>query len=59
MLPCMYLVALALTLVRLDAGDDYSLNWEQRLHIALDAAQGPYFNYLLILCIVCMYAYFD
>ncbi|XBI60211.1 hypothetical protein VPH35_041166 [Triticum aestivum] len=21
-------------------GDDYSLNWEQRLHIALDAAQG-------------------
>ncbi|VAH65165.1 unnamed protein product [Triticum turgidum subsp. durum] len=40
MLPCMYLVALALTLVRLDAGDDYGLTWEQRLHIALDSAQG-------------------
>ena len=30
--------------VCIDAGDDYSLNWEQRLHIALDAAQGPYFS---------------
>ena len=24
----------------INTGDDYSLNWEQRLHIALDAAQG-------------------
>uniref|UniRef100_A0ACD5W1L6 Uncharacterized protein n=1 Tax=Avena sativa TaxID=4498 RepID=A0ACD5W1L6_AVESA len=27
-----------------DLGNDDSLNWEQRTHIALDAAQGPYFR---------------
>jgi hypothetical protein len=44
--------------VCLDAGDEDSLNWEQRLHIALDAAQGPHFNYVCtiikVIC-VCMF----
>jgi hypothetical protein len=31
-------------LVFIGAGDDYSLNWEQRLHIAVDAAQGTHLN---------------
>jgi hypothetical protein len=38
----------ALTLiwyVLIDAGDDNGANWEQRLQIALDAAQGPHFKY--------------
>ena len=29
-----------INLVFIDAGEDYILNWEQRLHIAFDAAQG-------------------
>ena len=33
-----------INLVCTGAGGDYSLNWEQRLHIALDAAQGPHFS---------------
>jgi hypothetical protein len=40
----------AINVAHFDAGYD-SLNWEERLHIALDAAQGQYFeihmNFLL------------
>lgn len=35
--------------VCLDPGDDDGANWEQRLQIALDAAQGPHFKYAFTL----------
>jgi hypothetical protein len=58
MLPCTYnivLIGTYINLVYLDAGDEDSLNWEQRLHIALDAAQGPHFNYVCTLIkIICV-----
>jgi serine/threonine protein kinase len=31
----------------LRGGQDYSLSWEERLHIALDAAQGPLKSFTL------------
>ena len=43
-----------INLVCIDAGDDHSLNWEQRLHIALDAAQGPRSN-MRLLHLFCVY----
>ena len=38
----------------IDVGDDYCLNWEQRLHIEFDAAQGSHFSCVFVFW-CCMY----
>lgn len=47
-----------INLVFIDAGEDYILNWEQRLHIAFDAAQGLHLSWVFTFW-SCMYMCVD
>lgn len=41
------MVLMSVNLLHFETGQDYSLSWEERLHIALDAAQGPLKSFTL------------